>query len=206
MRVVAISDTHGQHGKLRIPEGDVLIHAGDFSNMGKRGEVESFSAFVDGLTHPHKLVVPGNHDLSFEDIPDEARGWLRGCTLLQDSGVTIDGVRFWGSPWQPWFLDWAFNLKDPAELAAKWALIPDDTDVLITHGPPKGVLDRTVNGDEAGCAELRARVEALRPRVHVFGHIHEGAGEVELGGVRYVNACSTDVRCRAVHPPIVFDL
>ncbi len=206
MRIVAISDTHGLHDRLDIPDGDVLVHAGDFSNLGKRVEVEAFSRFLGTQPHRHKVVIPGNHDLTFESHPEQARAWLRGCTLLQDSAVTIEGVRLWGSPWQPWFLDWAFNLRSAEALREKWLLIPPDTDVLVTHGPPRGILDRTVSGDDAGCAELRARVEVVAPKVHIFGHIHEGAGEVELGGVRYVNACSTDVRCWAVNQPIVIDL
>src|SRR5690606_27797878 len=129
-----------------------------------------------------------------------------GLTYLRDAGVEIDGVRFWGSPWQPEFFDWAFNLPRGEALAARWALVPEDTDVLITHGPPRGILDRTVTGTPVGCDDLRAALDRLAPRLHVFGHIHEAYGRVEGPRTTFVNASVCDVRYRAVNDPVVVDL
>jgi predicted phosphodiesterase len=211
MRLVFASDTHTQHEHLVVPEGDVFIHCGDFTMDGNLRDVQSFGAWVRTLPHAHKLVIAGNHDFSFEREPQTARGRLGdghdGLTYLQDSGITIGGLRFWGSPWQPWFYDWAFNLRRGPEIAAKWELIPERTDVLVTHGPPHAVLD-LVQGDHVGCADLSRRVELLRPRVHAFGHIHEGSGTLQRDGTMFVNAAICDhayvptnpLRCVDVEP------
>ncbi len=137
-------------------------------------------------------------------------------TYLQDSGCEIDGVKFWGSPWQPEFNDWHFNLSRGEPLARKWRLIPDDTDVLITHGPPHGILDecpewisgwgRTRGTVHVGCEELAKALERVQPKVHIFGHIHEGAGVLEQDGRTYINASSMDANYDITHPPRVFEL
>jgi Icc-related predicted phosphoesterase len=190
LTIVCISDTHGRHDRVPVPDGDVLVHAGDLTGHGLLDEVSRFDDWLAGLPHRHKVVVCGNHDWCFQRTPDEARRRLRHAVYLQDEGVVVEGLRFYGSPWQPWFLDWAFNLPRGAELAAKWALIPDDTDVLVTHGPPAGVLDLTKRGDRPGCADLLDRVRVVRPGLHVFGHIHEARGAVVDGGTLFVNACA----------------
>lgn len=203
MRLVLISDTHNQQQSLILPAGDVLVHAGDFTMRGTPAEVAAFGVWLGLQPHPHKIVVAGNHDFLFEREPELARSLLpAGVHYLCDSDVTLGGLRFWGSPWQPWFLDWAFNLQRGAEIAAKWALIPGGIDVLITHGPPKGIADRTVNGEDVGCADLLAAMARVGPRLSVFGHIHEGYG---VYGDK-VNAAICDERYRLVHPPIVVDL
>ena len=134
---------------------------------------------------------------------------MRTCApdvhYLQDRGVLIDGVRVWGSPWQPRFFDWAFNLDRGPLLAEKWALIPGDTDILVTHGPPFGTLDLTPRGDRVGCEALAARLNDLRVRLHVFGHIHHGYGVVERGQRISVNASICDERYLPVNAPIVVD-
>ena len=130
---------------------------------------------------------------------------MTGCTYLEDSEATIGGLRFYGSPWQPWFFDWAFNLERGAPLAEKWALVPDDTDVLLTHGPPSGVLDTTSRGERVGCEELAAALRRVRPRLHVFGHIHESYGVHPADDTLSVNACNCDSRYAPVHPPVVVD-
>lgn len=205
MRIVCISDTHGLHDQLQLPEGDVLVHTGDFSRAGKLPELLAFDAWLGKQPHRHKIVIAGNHDFILERDP-EARHLFRHATYLQDSGLTVEGLRFWGSPWQPRFFDWAFNLDRGAPLARKWALIPPDTDVLLTHGPPMGVLDRTSRGEAVGCEALAEAIARLRPALHVFGHIHESAGELTRDGTRFVNASSCDLRYKAVHSPVVVDL
>jgi len=151
-------------------------------------------------------VIAGNHDWAFQRTPLRARALIRHAIYLEDEETTVAGLRIWGSPWQPWFFDWAFNLQRGPEIAAKWALIPDGIDVLITHGPPQGILDRTSRGDAAGCADLLAAVLRVRPRLHLFGHIHEAYGSLERDGIRFVNACNCSERYRPVQPPMVVDL
>lgn len=194
MRIVAISDTHTRHSRLTIPECDVLIHAGDCSNSGSRTQIQDFWAWMDKQPAKYKLFVPGNHDIACEyGLRPEP-----GIIYLQDRGVTIEGVKFWGIPWMPQYGDWAFMLPRGPQLAAKWATIPNDTQVLITHGPPHGVLDYGA-GDE----DLSARLRQLHSlRLHVFGHIHEGAGEIWRYGVKYVNAAMTTPTPR---DPVVLD-
>ena len=206
LRIVAISDTHNLHGRLAIPPGDVLVHSGDFTSHGELSDVAEFNDFLGRQPHRYKIVVAGNHDFCFERNPEEARALLTNGHYLQDEAVTIEGVTFYGSPWQPWFYDWAFNLQRGPELAEKWAMIPQGTNVLVTHGPPLGHGDRIVRGEEVGCADLLDAVERVRPRLHIFGHIHEGAGLTRNEHTTFLNASSCDHRYRAINPPMVFDL
>lgn len=209
MRVVCISDTHGRLEEVSVPDGDVLVCAGDFTMRGEEREIAAFAKVLAGLPHPRKVVIAGNHDFLFERAPERGERMLAavpGLTYLRDAGVEIDGVRFWGSPWQPEFFDWAFNLPRGEALAARWALVPEDTDVLITHGPPRGILDRTVTGTPVGCDDLRAALDRLAPRLHVFGHIHESYGRLEGPRTTFVNASVCDVRYRASNDPVVVDL
>jgi predicted phosphohydrolase len=206
MRIVCVSDTHNQHASLDVPPGDVLVHAGDFSMAGQAREISAFDAWLGTLPHAHKLVIAGNHDWLFQTDPGAARSLLTHAQYLEDSGTVVDGIRFWGSPWQPWFLDWAFNLQRGAEIAAKWALIPDGVDVLVTHGPPHGTRDRVEDGGLVGCEELGRALARVRPRLHVFGHIHEGYGVTRRGDLTFVNASSCDVSYRPINPPVVIDL
>jgi len=206
MRLVLISDTHQRHDDLVVPAGDVLVHAGDFCTRGREGEVIRFNTWLGVQSHRHKVVIAGNHDFLFEREPAIARSLLTHATYLEDSGVVIDGVRFWGSPWQPRFFDWAFNLDRGAPLREKWERIPSDIDVLIVHGPPRNILDRTWRGDAVGCDDLRLAVERVRPKLFVCGHIHEAYGEAELASIRCVNTSCCDVRENLRHAPVVVDL
>ncbi len=209
MRIVLASDTHEQHGSVIVPDGDVFIHAGDATYRGDLKAISAFGRWVQSLPHKHKLIIAGNHDWGFERQPQAARSVLGdgtcGITYLQDSSVTIDGMLFFGSPWQPWFYDWAFNVRRGPAIAAKWAAIPQKTDVLITHGPPMGVLD-FVHDEHVGCLDLAKRVLRVRPRVHAFGHIHEGAGVLVRGATTYINASICDGEYKPTNPVRVFDL
>src|SRR5437879_6118763 len=184
LTVVCVSDTHGRHDRLELPPGDVLVHAGDLTYDGTLDEVRELNDWLSRLnrTYRHKVVIAGNHDFCFQEQARRARPLLTHATYLEDEAVTIDGVTFYGSPWQPWFCDWAFNLPRGPELAAVWAKIPADTDVLITHGPPQGILDRTHRGEDVGCLDLLNRGYEVRRRLHGFGHIHEAVGRVAIDG------------------------
>lgn len=193
MKLVLISDTHGRHHDITIPSGDVLIHAGDFSYWpGDIDELRRFNEFLGELPHPYKILVAGNHDHCFEQLPENSRASVTNARYLQDDAIEIDGLVFYGSPWQPEFLDLAFNLPRGRALREKWEKIPQDTDVLITHGPPHKIGDRTFDGRRVGCEELLERVCAVRPKLHVFGHIHEGRGRYEKDGTLFVNAAMPD--------------
>jgi predicted phosphohydrolase len=204
MRLVAVADTHLFHHELKVPDGDVFIHAGDLCRGGDLAEVAEGLAWIRALPHATKILVAGNHDWAFADAPERARELLGDDVLyLQDAGAVAQGLSFWGSPWQPEYNGWAFNLPRGRELAAKWAAIPAGLDVLVTHGPPAGIGDRSSIGEErAGCTDLRARVAEVRPRLHVFGHIHEDGGAWTIGATTFVN-CTT---WECERPPTVIDL
>ncbi len=206
MRVVCLSDTHERGRHVVVPDGDVLVHAGDLTSRGALDSIEREADWLRRLPHAHKVVIAGNHDFAFQQAPAEARARMHGLTYLEDEGANLGGLRFWGSPWQPWFHDWAFNLDRGPAIRAKWDQIPAGLDVLVTHGPPLGHGDRVVGGDAVGCADLLDAVRRAGPRVHVFGHIHEGYGVTEADGTRFVNASTCDVRYRPVQAPIVLDL
>ncbi len=141
-RIVCLSDTHNCNERIEVPDGDILIHAGDATTVGTHEQIRRFSDWFASLPHPHKVFVAGNHDWLFEKDNDSARSLLDPAIVyLQDSAIEIDGLKIYGSPWQPRFFDWAFNLNRGQEMAEKWAMIPDDIDILITHGPPNGILD-----------------------------------------------------------------
>lgn len=207
MRLICVSDTHLRHG-FTVPDGDVFIHAGDGTQRGEPREVEAWFAWLAALPHARKVIIAGNHDFLFEQVPEMIPGLLpEGVTYLQDSGVEIEGVKFWGSPWQPWFFDWAFNLERGPAIAKMWARIPSDTQVLITHGPPKGILDQVPTGEHAGCVDLRERIKQLPDlKLHIFGHIHHSYGKREEDGVTFLNASTCDEQYRATNAPIVVEV
>jgi len=209
-KIVCLSDTHNCHEQISVPDGDILIHAGDATIQGTIDEVISFNEWFANLPHPHKIFVAGNHDWLFETNNRYARSLLDpSIHYLQDSSVEIEELKIYGSPWQPRFFDWAFNLMRGAELAEKWKLIPVDTDVLITHGPPFGILDavpRQYFIENTGCEELIKRVETIKPKLHIFGHIHCGYGTAEKFDVKFVNASNCDESYEPTNVPIVIDL
>ena len=206
VKIVAISDTHIKHRDLEIPEGDILIHAGDFSRKGKFEDLIEFNSWLGELPHQHKVVIAGNHDFCFQEQPAESLKLLTNGIYLQDQFIELLGLKIYGSPWQPWFFDWAFNLKRGHELKTKWKLIPEDTDILVTHGPPMGILDKTNSGKQVGCEELLSRVFEIKPRYHIFGHIHEGYGVIKKESTTFINASSCDLAYHAENPPIVIEV
>jgi hypothetical protein len=218
MRLVCFADTHQFHDELVVPDGDVVISAGDVGRRGSTDEIEGFLRWFSALPHRHKLFTPGNHDGCLQRDAAAIRAAFPDVTVLIDAGVVIDGISFWGAPWTPTFHDWAFMLPRGPALAARWALIPDGTDVLITHGPPRRILEDVsshrggdlvdalggLDDDErfVGCDDLRERVRAVRPRVHLFGHIHTRRGVVVDEGTTFVN-CTT---WECEQPPTVIDI
>lgn len=213
MKIVCISDTHNCNGQIAVPDGDLLIHSGDATVQGTLGEVQAFLDWYASLPHRRKIFVAGNHDWLYETQPGLAEEMTRdrGIDYLRDSSIEIDGVRFYGSPWQPRFFEWAFNLDRGPEMAEKWERIPDGTEVLITHGPPFGILDlvNRPRRDNAGCEDLLRRVGELAAtglRYHIFGHIHFGYGTLRQNGVTFVNASVCDEDYVPTQAPIVIEI
>jgi len=203
MRLIVISDTHGLHNRIEgLPDGDVLVHAGDFMNSGYDAtDIWSFNRWLAEQSFESRIVIGGNHDRFFQDSPEDARSLLTNAIYLENSGATINGVSFWGSPYTPEFLNWAFMYPRGAEARKYWDQIPDGLDVLITHGPPFGILDQvTPGGEHLGCAELLKAIEEKKPKVHIFGHIHGGAGTFDSGATRFINAAYLNERYRPLEP------
>lgn len=209
MRIVAMADTHLFHQDLVVPAGDLLIHAGDLCRGGDLEELEEAVAWLRTLPLRDKVIVAGNHDWAFVNEPARARVLLHdaGLHYLQDQALTLGGLHLYGSPWQPAYNDWAFNLPRGEALAERWRLIPAGLDLLVTHGPPAGILDgQTAEGGglprRGGCLALRQRVLQVAPRLHLFGHIHQDGGLQQLGPTTFVNV--TTWECD--RPPTVLDL
>lgn len=202
MRIVAVADTHLFHDSLAVPDGDVFIHAGDLCRGGELFELRAAASWIAALPHRHKVIVAGNHDWAFAREPAAARAMFAGAHYLEDAELMIDSVRFYGSPWQPEFCSWAFNVPRGPALAEVWAKIPRGVDVLITHGPPEGFGDRTTATQRAGCSDLRRRVAEVEPRLHIFGHIHQDGGVWRDGPTTFANVTTWDCQRR----PTVLDL
>jgi Icc-related predicted phosphoesterase len=218
LKIVAISDTHGKHATMKhvVPSGDVLVHAGDFTRGGRRSEVEQFAHWLGRFPHKHKLVIPGNHDAFPEFAPAEAVRIFEayGAKLLLHETVEIEGFKFFGSPYTPAFLNWHFMLQRGAELRDHWHAIAPGTDVVVTHGPAYGHGDLvpSYKGETrrvVGCLELLKRLQDVRPRYHIFGHIHDGYGvseSDEVPGTVFANVAICTETYRPLNAPFVFDL
>lgn len=230
MKIVCISDTHSLHNKMTpLPTGNILIHAGDCTNMGKENEIVDFVHWFQNLKgFDTKIFIAGNHDFGFEYYNgvrhNNEAPWLHNLLneenlsqsdviYLHDSEFVIEShefsrpIKFYGSPWQPEFYNWAFNLpRNGWELEQKWREIPDDTDVLITHGPPFGKLDYNPQNFPCGCELLSLRLKELKPLVHVFGHIHFAHGIREDEKTLYVNASTCTERYQPINKPLIIEL
>lgn len=217
-RITFISDTHTKHDKVSgfLTGGDILVHAGDLTGRGYITEIENFMKWYDNINnYDTKVFIAGNHDFGFEDDNQKLRGLLTGyktIDYLEDELMMVgeddyeDMIKIWGTPWQPEFHNWAFNLPRGEKLKEKWDMIPMNTDILITHGPPLGKLDYVrYTNENVGCEELMKRVEEIKPKIHVFGHIHEGYGYVFDGNTHFINAAVLNGRYEFRNKPITVD-
>jgi Icc-related predicted phosphoesterase len=218
LRITFISDTHNKHKQLTslLPGGDLIVHAGDLSSLGYQHEIQSFCTWFNKLeNYDHKVFISGNHDFMFEKDPAQAKEiWssYKWIDYLQDEtmGIQIGDnpeVKIYGSPWQPEFYNWAFNLpRNGQELEAKWAAIPNDIDILITHGPAHGYLDRVMGGwENLGCEKLTEAIKIKKPKIHVCGHIHSGYGYIFDGDTHFINASVLDEQYYLTHKPLTVD-
>jgi len=212
MKITLISDTHNKHNQVTsiLPGGDLILHAGDATGMGYKHELQQFMKWYNNLDYTNKVFIAGNHDWGFQEDPEMAKELLEfynKVTYLQDNTTEIDGVRIYGTPWQPEFYNWAFNLPRMGwELEQKWADIPLDTDILVTHGPAWGHLD-TVKGMSVplGCELLTERIKVVKPKIHVCGHIHTGYGYKFDGDTHFFNAAVLDEQYNFTQKPFTFD-
>jgi|SRR5581483_612319 len=209
MKLVALSDTHNQHNNIEVPNGDILVHAGDISYQGRFQEIAVFIKWFAAQPHPIKILVPGNHDFLFErDMPTARKLCEENkITLLVNEGATIRDLFVWGSPAVPFFMNWAFNYQRGEDIKRFWNLIPSDIDLLITHGPPKGILDE-IDGQEVGCWDLLEEVlNRIKPKVHLFGHIHKNGGlSLTIDGTTFYNVAICDETYKTTNPVTVIDI
>ena len=214
LKLVFISDTHNAIHNMDIPDGDVLIHSGDATMWGTEEEIDTFiHQFLD-LPHKHKIFVPGNHDFGFEDDQAQSIKFGMEAHYLVNSGIEIDGYKFYGSPAQGDLSGWAWYCKNKQKLKAHWDKIPDDTDVLITHVPPHLILDElaqsamerhgNTDNPNIGCPYLRAAVlTRVKPTIHAFGHIHEGYGAKKIEDTTFINSAVMDENYHRRNKPII---
>ncbi len=218
---IFISDTHNKHKRVSVNECDILFHTGDFSFQGTNSELKNFAEWLDEQPADHIVMVPGNHEKLWEKNYEAGVAIIKkACPrvhILNDSGVTIGNQKIWGSPVTPYFFDWAWNRARVPELVGlhgayikdHWDLIPEDTTILLTHGPPYGILDEVKQfgiSKSVGCELLLDRVKQIKPDIHAFGHIHDGHGEKALDGTLYINASICDETYTPSNKPIVIDL
>lgn len=217
MKITFISDTHNKHNQITsfLTGGDLLIHAGDISSRGYINEIENFARWYDSIdNYDTKVFISGNHDFGFQDDSEKVKGLLTGyktIDYLQDDwmgiGEDVDTmIKIWGSPWQPEFHNWAFNLPRGEKIMEKWNLIPTDTDILITHGPVHGKLDFVpYDGLNVGCEDLLVKIQEIKPKIHVCGHIHEGYGYVFDGTTHFINAAVLNGRYEFRNKPLMVE-
>ena len=203
LRLVLLSDTHQLHREVDVPNGDILIHAGDFTMFSKSmNAIADFNEWLGQLPHRHKVVLPGNHEFFLEADPS-ARFMLDNALVLINEVTEIEGLRIWGSPVTPLY-GGAFGLSAIEDRLRVYAQIPSDIDVLVTHGPPYGILDLSSDsGLHSGCHELFDAVMRVRPRLHVFGHVHSAHGIFQTDQTTFVNAALLGLDGDLENSPIV---
>lgn len=216
-----MSDTHCRLRKIEVPEGDLLLHAGDLTFKGDIQEISQELRELRRIAKNFKhgcVFVAGNHDWLGERNPSLMKQMAvdEGLIYLDHSSVQIEGLNIFGSAYTPAFCNWAFNVPRGEALAEKWAQIPDNTDILITHGPPMGILDPVERYntqkcefeiEHVGCADLYNRIQQLKQlRLHLFGHLHGGYGQLKVGDFTYVNASVCTENYKPSNFPITIEL
>lgn len=237
MRITHISDTHNKHNQLTadLPDGDIIIHSGDISSLGRKSECQRFVKWFGNLPYTYKIFIAGNHDLSFQsevlyrakanhfdgtaawDLPvvDGKPQWVidllgdlpDGVIYLENKSIEFDGVKIWGSPYSATFgYGWAFNVDRGSDSKEMWETIPTDTNIVVTHGPLFGVVDRTqYGGMNVGCEDLRQRIDSLQPDFHLSGHIHESYGYTQFGKTHCINGSNLSLAYEYKNKPVTFD-
>lgn len=224
MRVIILSDTHLMHSQVKVPDGDLLIHCGDYTNKGSNSDTLDFLNWFSAHNHSYKVWINGNHELGHDKGPmrqskiDLYKSFTdknKNLFYLEHSSIMIDGFKIFGSPFTPFFYNWAYNVARGAEIASKWADIPDDTNILVTHGPVYGILDLVKDNFHnsgrdlhQGCEELLKRVNQLKQlKLHAGGHLHLQGGQTKVvNGITFVNAAICTEDYQPTNLPVVIDL
>jgi Icc-related predicted phosphoesterase len=221
MKIVLLSDSHCRLRKIEVPQGDILLHSGDLTFKGDVQEISQELRELGRIAKNFKhgcVLIAGNHDWLSEREPALMEQMCKdeGLTYLCNSQIEIEGFKIWGSPVTPFFCNWAWNRYRGDNIKKYWAAIPDDISILITHGPPMGILDpvERYNGqkceyeiEHVGCQDLYNRIQELKNlKLHVFGHLHLGYGSIKIGDITYVNASVCTEEYRPINPPIVVEL
>lgn len=219
IRIICLSDTHGFHKKVKVPDGDILIHAGDISIKGEIIEVKNFINWFGNQPHKHKIFINGNHELYVSKLGNLTKLLVdehnkvnkTNIVYLEEESIVLNGLKFYGSPRTIEFFNWAYMYE---ERHAKriWDRVPNDVDVLITHQPPLNKLDYVIrpNADgnhHVGCKELLSKVLEIKPLLHVYGHLHEdGCKYIKGVNTTYVNASICDEEYNIGRKPIIVDI
>jgi Icc-related predicted phosphoesterase len=216
MKIVAMSDVHNRYQKIIIPTCDLLISCGDYSSMGRLHEVKNFHKWIDKQPATHIISCQGNHELQVEkNFQISKQVALEECPrahFLDEGPLEIEGVKIWCSAITPFFCNWAWNRFRGPYIKEHWDRIPEDIDILVTHGPPYGILDTVYNTDgtpkeHVGCQDLYSRIWYLKKiKLHFFGHIHNEYGHKELNGVKFYNASICDETYNPVNLPTVVEI
>lgn len=217
IKVCCISDTHSKHQKIAPLEySEILIHAGDFSSMGHLHEIESFVEWFADQNSLYKVLTCGNHEIGVEKHYEPILKELclqNNINYLNNSGCELLGLKIYGSPISPWFHNWAFNKDRGAQIRQYWNAIPEDTDILVTHGPPHLILDacppnhyNNYQGENVGCEDLLKAIEDRNIKLHVFGHIHWSYGKMVGAKTTFVNASICTERYEPTNQPIYVEL
>ena len=211
LKVVTISDTHCMHDKLHIPECDLLLHAGDYSSRGRIEEVKGFLEWFSKQPAKHKIFIDGNHDGMSEENPklfEEILKEYPSVRYLRNEGIEVEGIKIWGRPITPSFYDWHHMAdRGSPKMLTSLSIIPDDIDILLTHGPAAGILDANNQGESCGCYDLLNELERLKNlKVMVFGHIHHSSGEKEVNGIKHINASVLNDNYKLTFYPKSFDI
>ena len=215
MKIACISDTHTLHRrmKFRVPEADVLVHAGDMTNIGRPDELKLFAGWMAEQPHNYKLAICGNHERMVSGNTSYVEDLFAdfGIQLIHNKTVEIAGIKFYGEPRTPEFFDWGWMYKRGSEAAAIWSQMPDDTDVLVCHGPPLGYVDMCPDWADrtalvhVGCKEQMDRLHQVKPKYVICGHIHESYGFTKYSYGYVINASICTNRYKPDNPPIVID-
>lgn len=215
MKIAFISDTHGFQPEL--PDCDILIHAGDFTGRGTVEEIEDALWWFGKSEARHKICIAGNHDFGFQnhnrqEIFGLLSRYFPDVIYLEHNFCEVEGLTIFGSPWVPLFGRWAF-MCDRGEMSHKWSVVENvleqdnkKIDILVSHGPPRGVLDKNIYGESCGSIELLTFVQKTKPRYCVFGHIHEDHGKVELDGTTFLNVCHVNLDYEPTNQAVVIEL
>ncbi|PZN92309.1 MAG: hypothetical protein DCF31_16730 [Alphaproteobacteria bacterium] len=206
-RVTVISDTHWRHDELDLPAGDLLIHCGDMFDLFSRSplRLSRMDAWFRRQPFETILYTGGNHDRELEAAAAHRAQPLKHARFLRGETVEVRGLKIFGAPWVPDLARHAF-FQDRPSLARSWAQIPPRLDILVTHTPPQGILDRSRGGQSHGCAALAAELPRIAPRVHCFGHVHASAGQHRIGDTLFINASSIESGTGSIRPPMTFTL